>query len=664
MNRLFLALFFAFAVSVFPAFAGENSLSSTKALVAFSSERELKDWLNEQKKRLERQRRAAMAGRSLAQVAPSPDILEDKITEKVDSEAVKPAQAESVTNTQTAGVDEGGIVKLHGDFLIVLRRGRLFTIEVRGSELKPVSVLDAFAPGTTRGGWYDELMVSGNTIVVIGYSYAKGGTEIIRFAIDGKGRLSYRSTHILRSYDYYSSRNYASRLIGHRLIFYAPLFLDFYRDPLDSFPAMRPWHPGGETPEFKRIAPATRIFRVDDDRFDEMRFATLHTVQVCDLSKDEMTCEATAVLGPAGREFYVSKDAVYVWTAPLSQISHSPRADRPVAHSAVFRLPLDGSGNPTALKTLGSPIDQFSFFESGDAHLNVLLRSEGPVASMWASEVGSGNLAFLRVPLSLFGDGAGSALPEHYHLLPSVVGPGAIQNRYVGDHLVYGAGNTWHRRVLAPGAAYALNWKNPGISPVRLPLAHTVDRIEALGESPLLVGTRGGDLHFTSYFISSVDGAIDTGIAGHFVLPGAAQGETRSHGFFYKPDGKDSGLLGLPFTGSGAQGWQQLRKVSTGVLFLRNDKLQLGEVGILGASSASHRDDRCKASCVDWYGNSRPLFLKGRIFALMGYEIVEGELKPSGAERRSSLSEIRRVDFAPRFSETRHGGFFAPTPPD
>src|SRR5204863_996088 len=35
---------------------------------------------------------------------------------------------ESVTNTQEAGVDEGGIVKLHGDHLVVLRRGRLFTI--------------------------------------------------------------------------------------------------------------------------------------------------------------------------------------------------------------------------------------------------------------------------------------------------------------------------------------------------------------------------------------------------------------------------------------------------------------------------------------------------------------------------------------------------------
>src|SRR5439155_19904322 len=36
----------------------------------------------------------------------------------------------AITNTQHAGVDEGGIVKLHGDHLVILRRGRLFTIAI------------------------------------------------------------------------------------------------------------------------------------------------------------------------------------------------------------------------------------------------------------------------------------------------------------------------------------------------------------------------------------------------------------------------------------------------------------------------------------------------------------------------------------------------------
>ena len=39
--------------------------------------------------------------------------------------------AGSITNTQEAGVDEGGIVKVAGDYFIVLRRGRLFRYGTR-----------------------------------------------------------------------------------------------------------------------------------------------------------------------------------------------------------------------------------------------------------------------------------------------------------------------------------------------------------------------------------------------------------------------------------------------------------------------------------------------------------------------------------------------------
>src|SRR5205085_8053398 len=142
-----------------------------------------------------------------------------------------------------AGVDEGDIVKLHGDYLVVLRRGRLFTVSVADNSLKPVSVIDAFAPDIDpKNTWYDEMLISGNTIVVIGYSYERGGTEIGLFDIDQAGNLRYRDTYHLRSNDYYSSRNYASRLIGNKLIFYTPLYLSTgSEDPFQSFPALRKW---------------------------------------------------------------------------------------------------------------------------------------------------------------------------------------------------------------------------------------------------------------------------------------------------------------------------------------------------------------------------------------------------------------------------------------
>src|SRR5262249_21338794 len=108
--------------------------------------------------------------------------------------------AESITNAQHAGVDEGGIVKLHGDHLVIVRRGRLFTVRIGDNSLKPVDAINAYAPGINPSSdWYDEMLISGDTVVVIGYSYGRGGTEVNLFDIDEAGSLSYRSTYHLRS---------------------------------------------------------------------------------------------------------------------------------------------------------------------------------------------------------------------------------------------------------------------------------------------------------------------------------------------------------------------------------------------------------------------------------------------------------------------------------
>src|SRR6185369_4933795 len=223
---------------------------------------------------------------------------------------------ESVTNTQEVGVDEGGIVKVHGNHLVVLRRGRLFTVAIGDNALTPVSAVDAFAPDVDPSStWYDEMLISDNTVAVIGYSYQRGGTEVGLFEITDDGKLSYRSTYHLRSNDYYSSRNYASRLIGNKLIFYAPQYLyASAEDPFQYFPAVRKWHKDARPEEFRRIVPATRVYRPQTE-FSTGYAVALHTVTVCDLANGGFDCKATSVIGPPGHVFYVSPDAVYVWAS-------------------------------------------------------------------------------------------------------------------------------------------------------------------------------------------------------------------------------------------------------------------------------------------------------------------------------------------------------------
>lgn len=607
-----------------------SATAPRKTLTAYAGERELSNFLKTMAEEVKRRRErdnARQAAKPSSAPAPAP-------AGSVQNAAKALANEESVTNVQHAGVDEGGIVKVHGDHLVILRRGRLFTVLIAEQELKPAAFVDAFAPDVDPSGtWYDEMLISGNTIIVIGYSYARGGTEISLFDISRSGQLTHKGTYHLRSNDYYSSRNYASRLIGSKLIFYTPLYLNLWNgDPYASFPAFRKWRTGATPAEFKRIAPATRIYRTDEP-LDPFAGIALHTVTICDLAQVELSCESTAVLGASGRVFYVSPKSVFVWTTSWLRDGKSN-----TPNSSVFRIPLDGSA-PSALKVAGSPVDQFSFLESEDGRLNVLVRSNGRGDGMWAAEVNSGDLALLRVSLSSFSDGKDSAPAHAYRALPKPNGY-ALHNRYVGSYLLYGAGTGWGRaQTVTESEIYAVRYTDSVTYAV--PLAHAVDRIEALGSHAVAIGSDGKDLHFTSLRLARFPAA-----AGRYTRKNAAQGETRSHGFYYKADDAKGGMLGLPIIGGGEQAGGQLRRESAALLFLRNQELAFSELGSLDSRpGANEYNDACRASCVDWYGNSRPLFLRGRVFALMGYEIVEGTIK----DKR--IVETQRMSFAPRMAE-------------
>ncbi|MFL6332933.1 MAG: beta-propeller domain-containing protein [Pyrinomonadaceae bacterium] len=628
------------ATAVAATHAGAKSVNKTpkKRLRAFRSERELRRFL----RKLAGGQVVMRKDMAVVAPAPAPKALASSDSAAVASNAgaaaamPEPTPAEeSVTNVQHAGVDEGDIVKLHGDQLVVLRRGRLFTVEIGGGALRPVSSLDAFGPDIDpEDAWYDELLVSDETVAVIGYSYERGGTEVGLFRIDRAGRLRYRATYQLRSDDYYSSRNYPSRLIGDKLVFYAPLSLaPDAENPFETFPALRRWHKGAAEGGFRRIVPATRVYRGAQDLSEAGELA-LHTVTVCDLARGDMSCAATALVGPPGSVFYVSPAADYVWASDWS--NDEEEADTR-SSSMLYRMPLDGSG-PSALRVSGSPVDQFSFLESEDGNLNVLVRSDAAGDRMWNAEAAEGDVALLRVPLWSFSDGVEAASASSYRQLPKPQGDGdAFQNRFVGDYLLYGTGSGWdgpngaHRSSL-----YAVRWATGENATVQL--EHGVDRIEALGSDAVVVGADTEDLHFTSVRLT----AGTPSVAGRYTRKGASQGELRSHGFFYKPEGPDSGLLGLPISTPGRPGFEHLFESSAAVLFLRNESLGLTELGELDARDETATDDECRASCVDWYGNARPLFLRGRVFALLGYEIVEGTLDG----RR--FVETRRISYAPR----------------
>ncbi|MEM9073811.1 MAG: beta-propeller domain-containing protein [Myxococcota bacterium] len=530
--------------------------------------------------------------------------------------AAAPAD-ESITNVQEEGVDEGGIVKAAGDYLIVLRRGRLFTVELGDESMTPVCMVDAFAPGSRLGTWYDEMLVDGDQVVVVGYSYRVGATELGMFELSSDGCIAHRDTYFLRSNDYYSTRNYASRLVDGELIFYMPhVFWSGYnpeRLRRDDTPAFRAhdedWHLIVERSDIRQTS-------------DLGRTPTLHTVVRCDLRAADMGCRAHGIVGGFARSFYVSPNAVYVWTHADAYVQTGSRA-----RGELYRLPLDDRP-PSGVQVWGAPTDQFSFKENAEGDLHVLVRSEGLGDWMGAPEHSAGDVALVTIPSELWpASGVRAADWSLYSALPRPGGPTEyrpMQNRFVGNHVLYGVGATWWTTREDDAALYVYDLSGERAVDV-LDLPHDVGRIEAMGEHAVIVGAAENDLYFSSLRLGAEPEVVD-----QIVEEGASQGELRSHGFFYKARSANEGTLALPIRSAGA-GYRHLYHGSASIAFVDSSNLALTRLGYLDSTDDAE-DDRCLVSCVDWYGNARPIFYRGRTFALLGYELVEGALLSEGIE--------------------------------
>jgi hypothetical protein len=195
---------------------------------------------------------------------------------------------------------------------------------------------------------------------------------------------------------------------------------------------------------------------------------------------------------------------------------------------------------------------------------------------MWGAEVGAGDVALMRIPLASFSDGSETVPASSYRRLPKPDGY-TFENRFVGDYLIYGTGSGWgYPRVTPqPSDLFLVEWAKGNSH--QLELGHGVDRIEQMGNDAVVIGTDGTDLHFTSLRLGRWPEIVS-----RYTRKAASQGELRSHGFFYKPDGQDSGMLGLPISTPGRPGYEHLFESSAAIVFVRNDALQFAK----SASSA------------------------------------------------------------------------------
>lgn len=557
----------------------------------------------------------------------------------------------TITNVQKVGVDEGDIVKRIGKFLVVLQDGRLFSIDTApdGGEGLRLADRENVYTALTDDAWYDEILVTGNRVLVTGYNYYENATQLSVLNMDAQGRFTSEGTFFLSSNDYYDTSNYATRLVGDKLVIYSPIYLVDVAasDPIE-WPLIRRWSgsPASKDPG-KRMFGARDIYKP----LQPTLTPAIHTVSTCDLGaeamKQNLSCRTTAFVGPEAHTFYVSPDDVYVWVpttddvyADTCKAGDGSRYQDSVP-AAVFKVPLSGA-KPKVMMAKGFPRDQFGM-DSSSGEMRALVgwgRSNCDPDAYDDDDKSVLHVKYFSAPLSMFRDDIRTAQSYRFIDAPS---PGGMdyENRFTDGHIVYGGRESW--RTHAPDEDEPPKSSKLTAIPVAHPrdavvttAPHSINRLERVGDDIVAMGYHD----WKGLSVSMLDLNGPPKIASTLVMKDRYESEGRSHAFNSRLS-EEGGLMGIPTVQRTEDSdrywwWSDLSDVT----FMSFDNTgQIAEAGALtGTKDSEDKSYACEVSCVDWYGNARPIFIGNRIYALTGTELVEGRLA------EGKVLEVRRLN--------------------
>ena len=133
----------------------------------------------------------------------------------------------SITNTQEAGVDEGDNDKQIGQYLLVMQDGRLFSIDLLPDGEPGLRQVDreTVYRTTEEDTWYDEMLVFGRQMIVIGYSYDAEASVFAVLELEETGEITFRDRFFLPAQDYFDGDNNTTRLVDGQLALHTSFYL-------------------------------------------------------------------------------------------------------------------------------------------------------------------------------------------------------------------------------------------------------------------------------------------------------------------------------------------------------------------------------------------------------------------------------------------------------
>lgn len=573
---------------------------------------------------------------------PDPDI--------VIADLSAPPRNHSISTDPVRGVEDGATLRRIGRYLVALRDGRLFVVDLRaggGSALAVVDRADVYRDPEGEGTHY-EMHILGDRILVVGHSGGESGPELSLFRLGADGRLARDGAYHIAADQYYANEDdFAVRLAGDALVIHSSFALSNFEEQSFAMPAIRRAGAGGRGRALFEIGQVYRPVALLSD-------PAIHAVSVCPLAPLRtgagLACRTTAFVAGTMTAWTVSAGAVLVWTVNRRELEAVPGAgcapDLPFALGVtppafVYLIPLAG-GAPGVAQARGSAVDRA--FRMEDGRLRALLGWR-PNRCAWAWNAPE-RLVYLDAPLTHFASRLAD-LPERLYTPLPAAGAPTTAARFTGRYLVYaGLSRRAHApdeddAYLQPTAAFAVPLDRPA-RPVRLAAPRTILRMERAGDDILLTGDAYGSGYEISYVSLRRAPRVTTLLVpGRYEAPGgqAAYGRwgtvialpTSPHGFASHDGDRPRFAPDYSFFRQNAGG--RLRPIGTLASRIAYEH-DMGEFEAMP-------DYTCDPNfCGYWEQQAAPLLVDGRLFALTGAELIEARIE------RGRVREVQRLDIA------------------
>jgi hypothetical protein len=548
--------------------------------------------------------------------------------------------ADLITNNQVLGVDEGDIIKQFKNLLVILRKGRLYSINIGSidsKELLKIDEINAFSPDWVNDAYFDEILIDEGIVLVLGYNYDLKSSEIIRFEISEDGYFKYKDNYLIKSSDYYDNENYASRLFNHQYISYIPIQLDTNRSLYDQLPTLAKI-PDGFVGNVKSLE-WNNIVDIDDIYYpiQSVLYPTLHSYITCPLDKEVLYCNAVGIIGSDSNFSYNNGENVYLWMSAWDsralfnddiditntlydykteyrEVNEKFKNVDALYNPLVYRISLKDL-SVEAIQVTGMPVSQFSFHHfEGDLYMYSVVDED------------TGNL--LKMPDYLFNKQASNS-SINLRTIENI--PGISSNERFIDKQLFLGSFEWEYEDFP--LLTMINIKSGKLE--KFELGHSSNRIEAFNNNALIIGeTSESNLGIT--IINTNYNKIK-----QTYLLDRLEGENRSHAFNFNhiDDFLLAGLTTQPKNKAEFEGsdyyWDD--NISSDITFIGGNNDNIEYIGELLSENKPSKG--CKFSCDDWYGNSRPIFIGERIFALSGDELIEGGLLDG------EIIEVTRINY-------------------